>query len=116
MVDDDNTVLESMGSLISAQGFEVTLADGGQKALEILASGATFDLVILDVNMPVIDGREVHRKVRRVFPDLPVLLYSGLVDSDLISLVENSPHTMLISKPPKYEVLMDSISGLLAGA
>jgi CheY-like chemotaxis protein len=94
----------------------VTLAEGSQKALELLASAATFDLVVLDVNMPGIDGREVHRKVRRVFPDLPILMYSGLIDSDLISVVENSPHTLLISKPAKFEVLMDSMTRLLAGA
>ena|GEM_PF-5151751 len=116
VVDDDAIVLESLGALISSQGFQVTLAEGSQKALELLASAATFDLVVLDVNMPGIDGREVHRKVRRVFPDLPILMYSGLIDSDLISVVENSPHTLLISKPAKFEVLMDSMTRLLAGA
>jgi DNA-binding response OmpR family regulator len=63
-VDDDSTALGALRQILAQKGYDVTTAGNGEDALGILA-GATFDLVILDVVMPGMNGYEVCRTLRQ---------------------------------------------------
>jgi len=76
MVDDEREFLEAVAPALSRRGFDVTLAEDGKVALELL-SARTFDVVVLDVKMPGIDGVEVFRHIKRGIPELPVVLLTG---------------------------------------
>jgi DNA-binding response OmpR family regulator len=73
LVDDDPGVTEHVGAFLERTGYTVTYAADGEAALQRLERGAV-DLVILDVLMPVLDGREVLRRLRRAGNWTPVIL------------------------------------------
>jgi DNA-binding response OmpR family regulator len=64
VVDDDILVLEALEELLTSSGYEVSVAAGGQEALDIVDK-ERFDLLILDVVMPKMTGFDVCREVRK---------------------------------------------------
>ena len=64
IVDDERLVREMVGLLLSARGAEVTAVDGGEAALEVLQR-TTFDVIVVDKNMPGIDGIELIHRIRQ---------------------------------------------------
>jgi len=81
VVDDSATIRGVLSKTLNATpGIRVTAtAANGQKALGILAA-ETFDLVLLDVEMPVMDGLETLRQLRQQHPRLPVIMFSSLTE------------------------------------
>jgi DNA-binding NtrC family response regulator len=76
VVDDEPGVLDYFSRILAAPEYEVHGATGGQEALDKLA-GNGFDMLILDLVMPGMDGMEVLRKVRETRKDLIVLVITG---------------------------------------
>jgi putative two-component system response regulator len=64
VVDDAPDVRFLMKSVLTTAGFDVSEADGGVSALDLLEAGASPDLIVLDVQMPEIDGWETLRRIR----------------------------------------------------
>ena len=75
VVDDDQAIRDSLRRTLVFDGYEVEVATGGAKALSLLRERLA-DLVILDVNMPEIDGLEVARRLRKV-ADIPILMLTA---------------------------------------
>ncbi len=80
LVDDDPSILESLGPFLSRTGFEVLLASDGLEALERIAMDPPA-LIVLDVLMPRLDGRELLRRLRREGNWTPVLLLTQVGES-----------------------------------
>lgn len=78
VVDDDELVLLAIQELLTPLGFSVTPLSSGPEALT-QASGDRFDLVILDVIMPEMDGFEVCQKIRRMdsYAETPILMLTA---------------------------------------
>jgi CheY-like chemotaxis protein len=77
-VDDDPTMLELVAQVLNPLGYKVLLADSGEQALEIAASGQNkIDLLLTDVILPGIKGQELARKMITDYPDVNVLFMSG---------------------------------------
>lgn len=84
VTDDERKIRETIGDYMTAKGFSVTLAENGKRAVE-LAENNEFDLIILDVMMPVIDGIKACREIRR-FSNVPILFLSALgEEGDLLN-------------------------------
>ena len=79
LVDDDPGARLMMRSLLEKEGFDVHEAGEGAKALELLKADPSFSLLILDLSMPGMDGREVLDKIRGSVDTaaLPVLIRTG---------------------------------------
>jgi len=76
MVDDEEEFLVSSSRALSRRGFDVDVALNGVTALELIDK-QKFDIVVLDVKMPDIDGIEVYRQIHEKLPDMPVVLLTG---------------------------------------
>ncbi len=78
VVDDDELVLIAIQELLTPMGLSVTTQSNGSAALE-KASQERFDLVILDVIMPEMDGFEVCRRIRRIdsYSETPILMLTA---------------------------------------
>jgi CheY-like chemotaxis protein len=84
VVDDEPSVRAATQLMVEALGFKVTAAADGPSALESVGAGAgPFDLALLDLTMPRMDGFELLRRLRATQPDLPVVVMSGYVESDI---------------------------------
>jgi two-component system cell cycle sensor histidine kinase/response regulator CckA len=80
MVDDEDLLLTMGETVLTAFGYKVLTANNGQKALELLSDKAkTVDLVITDLVMPAMSGRELVEHIRKASPNTRVLCTSGYV-------------------------------------
>jgi len=77
VVDDELSVGRFMQDLLTQWGLEVALFESAGKALDALAAGEAFDLVITDQTMPGMTGIELARAARALRPRLPIVLYTG---------------------------------------
>jgi CheY-like chemotaxis protein len=78
LVDDDDLVRTGASAVLEALGHRVLDAESGAKALAILRGGATVDVLVTDYAMPGMSGAALIGEVRRMVPDLPVLVMTGL--------------------------------------
>lgn len=80
MVDDEDLLLAMGNTVLSAYGYRVLSANSGQRALEIFSQAPeSVDLVITDMVMPGMGGRELSENLHRISPHTPVLYTSGFV-------------------------------------
>lgn len=80
IVEDDFALSDAFSMTLKASGYDTYIAENGQKALEYLET-ATPDMVLLDVLMPVMDGREFLKRFRNT-QDVPVVVLSNLDGKD----------------------------------
>jgi heterodisulfide reductase subunit A2 len=76
VVDDEMVVRDSLKEWLADEGFSATMAASGEEALECL-SAQTFDAMLLDIKMPGMDGVEVLKKAKDLFPALPVVMMTA---------------------------------------
>ncbi|MDD3731713.1 MAG: response regulator [candidate division Zixibacteria bacterium] len=76
MVDDEKEFLETSARSLSRRDFEVHLAFDGTTALQMLKQDR-YDVVVLDVKMPGLDGVEVFHRIQNQWPEIPVILLTG---------------------------------------
>ena len=108
IVDDEPINLQVLANHLSVQNYTVTQAQSGFEALELLAQGRHFDLIMLDVMMPRVSGYEVCRKIRETYPphDLPVLMLTAKDQvSDLVAGFDAGANDYLTKPFSKEELL-----------
>jgi predicted signal transduction protein with EAL and GGDEF domain/CheY-like chemotaxis protein len=108
LVVDDDFMLRSMAAkTLRHAGFEVSEASSGEEGLERFFEDTAFDLVLLDVMMPGLDGFEVCQKLRASSRGarLPILLLTGLNDTESVDAAYASGATDFISKPINWTLL-----------
>jgi two-component system nitrogen regulation response regulator NtrX len=76
IVDDEPSILQSLGGLLSDEGFGVTTAANGYEALKIIEAESP-DLVLLDIWMPGIDGIETLKEIKQENPNIQVIIITG---------------------------------------
>ncbi len=112
LVDDDELIRESVASVLEILGHTVMVASGGQAALDLLAAGHPADLVILDMNMPGMNGAEALPRILALRPGLPVLMATGYSDEDIAPLIAGHPNVSSIQKPFSMKELKRKLDGL----
>jgi two-component system cell cycle sensor histidine kinase/response regulator CckA len=77
-VDDEEQIVKVCARLLQKFGYEVLTAAGGKQALELVRQhGAKISLVVLDMTMPEMSGRQTYEAMRKIMPGIKVLLCSG---------------------------------------
>jgi DNA-binding response OmpR family regulator len=76
LVDDEASIRLTLGALLQRTGYEVTSADGGEQAMQLLER-QSFDLLLTDLKMPGIDGMQVVAAARERQPDVAVIVLTG---------------------------------------
>ncbi|MBE1298889.1 MAG: PAS domain S-box protein [Alteromonadaceae bacterium] len=113
VVDDEEAVRQLFKDSLAALGYETILAPDGVEALEIFKSQKNnIDLVILDMIMPIMSGKEVYLALRNIDPNVKVMIASGYTaGNSLTEMVELGVATT-ISKPFRLTTLQDRIATL----
>ena len=100
MAEDEPLAAEVIEEGLVEAGFEVLAANDGQEALDLAANGAAFDLLLTDLKMPRLDGKELIAKLRARRPDLPVVVMTGFPPPDgAVSLQAGRGPMRLLTKP-----------------
>lgn len=111
LVDDDDTLRQVLGDYLESKGIEVRLAASGAEALEVLAL-ENFDLMVLDVMMPQMDGLEVLKRTGIDYPSLSVIMLTAVGDEpDRILGLEMGADDYLV-KPVSPRELLARIKAL----
>ncbi len=76
IVDDEPSILQSLLGALTDEGFDVSTTDSGEKALDVLRE-KNFDLLLLDIWLPGMDGLKVLREIKELYPDLVSVVMSG---------------------------------------
>ena len=122
VVDDDPLVCETIEVLLQRQGFDVTLADGGETGLSALES-ATFDLMLVDIFMPHMRGFESIRIFHERAPAIPLIAMSGYAfastaspSPDFLRMALELGATRCLRKPFTPETLLSVVNECLTKA
>jgi CheY-like chemotaxis protein len=116
VVDDDPMVLHALRDTLIADGHTVVAANGGQEGIDTFAAAIendeSFAVVITDLGMPYVDGRQVASAVKNLSPSTPVILFTGW-GRRLITNDDIPPHVdLVLSKPPKLRELRGALAKL----
>ncbi len=111
LVDDIQINRDIIGAFLKAAGHLVTLADSGAEAIR-LATGQQFDVVLMDVRMPKMDGLEATRRIRALpgsLGQMPILALTAHTFPDQVAKCVDSGMDAHIGKPVDYETLIDAV-------
>lgn len=114
VVDDEEAILEITRIILENANYNVSVASDGVQALRIFqTSSPTWKLVITDASMPIMDGPTFAREMRRVAPNIPILLATG--DTTTFANHGKNPDVdALISKPYSTKELLTAVNNLLS--
>lgn len=106
VVDDEESIREIVSSMLSSAGYQTRQAASGLKALEVLDSGAEFELMLSDLMMPDMDGIGLLERSKGNFPDMPVIMVTAVHDiSVALAAIRNGAYDYLL-KPFEREQLL----------
>lgn len=116
VVDDEEIVRTLASSILEDTGCRVLTAADGFEALALAERGdPAIDVVVLDLTMPGIDGAETFRRLREMFPGLPILLSSGHKPDDILARLGTEP-SGFVRKPYRPSDLIEALEVVLAQA
>ena len=111
IVDDSSFVRDYLRHLLGRMGVTCEEAPNGSAALEVLAEQHAFDLMLLDVNMPIMNGLECVKALRRsrLHPAMKVMMVTTEVDNSFISKALHSGADEFLMKPFTPESLREKM-------
>jgi len=109
VIDDDPIVLAGTAAMLEDLGHTATEVDSAEQGLKILQSDASIDLVITDHAMPGMTGTELAKRIRRKWPELPVIIATGYAELP----GELDPSVPRLSKPYRQQDLAAVVAQLI---
>lgn len=113
VVDDEDALRIVLSSELASSGYDVTSASDGEEAVTIIQN-KQFELVLLDIKMPKMDGFEVLKFIKKNFPTVKVIMLTGF--ADLKNAIESKKHGAedFVSKPYDLVDLLTTIERVLS--
>ncbi len=104
LVDDEKEFVQTLKERLSVRGLDAAIAYNGEDALSIVASDPP-DIIVLDINMPGIDGLAVLRHVKQEYPQIEVIILTGHGSRAEKTLADELGVFSYLQKPVNIEVL-----------
>ncbi len=109
VIDDDEKILKIYDELFTPRGFAVTRCPDSTRVVAQLKA-ETYDAALLDIRMPGLEGTDLLPLIKKVRPDLPVILVSAYCDDANAGYYHSLGAFGIIGKPFSHEVLVDTIN------
>jgi len=109
LVDDEESVLRTVGMLFRSEGHEVVPVRESEKAAELIKSSEKFDLLLTDIRMAPIDGMEIIRLARDVRPDMTVVVISAYCSEKTVKQAMALGCTTYVKKPFKTDEVLNAV-------
>ena len=114
VVDDDDLMQCTMQTLLGTLGHTSIPVSGGEEALEWLGAGLEADVVVLDLNMPGLDGAGTLPRIQALRPAVPILIATGRADQAAQDLISAHPGILLLAKPFSIQELQQQLDRLFS--
>jgi PAS domain S-box-containing protein len=119
VVDDESHIREIMKNILHANGYRVALAKNGEEALrlyrEAMKKGNRFDLIVLDLAMPVMDGKTCMKHILELDPDSRILIMTGFGRHHILAANLDKRIKGVLLKPLSMETLLGEIRKAIDG-
>jgi DNA-binding NtrC family response regulator len=109
IADDEPSMRTTLADILADNGFDVSTAENGEAAIEMCEQEA-YDVVLMDVRMPGIDGVEAFRRIRQTLEGVSVILMSAFGDEDLKHDALRDGAIAFLDKPLKLETVIQLIA------
>ena len=109
VVDDEQNMRVALYEALSRGGHEVTVAENGRMALDLLEK-STPDLVVTDIRMPEMDGIEMLQRIKAIHPELPVVIITGYATVETAVEAMKQGAVDYILKPFPVEVIEETVN------
>lgn len=117
IIDDSESVRESIRLTVANAGYEAEVAVDGSDALRLLKNNSSFSLIITDIFMPEIDGIELVEKLKADKPELKIIAFSaggmGLKSSEMLDVAKEMGADLILEKPFTEDQLLSHIKQLI---
>jgi CheY-like chemotaxis protein len=111
VVDDEADIRDTLRALLEKQGYQVTVAANGVEALELMLDQPP-TLVILDLDMPEMDGAETLGFIRKQWNAIPVIIHTGYPEGDLMNRARKVGPFTVLPKPSSPESILAAVRTL----
>jgi signal transduction histidine kinase len=115
VVEDDAIVRELVVQVLEDEGYTICQAENGQRALAIIESGAALDLLVTDVGLPGMNGRQLAEIARARRPGLKILFTTGYAHNAALDGVGAMADVAVLSKPFQLDQLAGKVAAMLGG-
>ena len=108
LIDDEQTLLEYLAKRLLREGFTVKVTFSGEEAVQVAAK-EDYDVAVVDLKMPGMDGTETQRRLKEIQPDLQCIVLTGHggLESSMEGGQDDTFHYLL--KPIEFESLLQAI-------
>lgn len=113
IVEDDDVSFMLLNEFLIDTKAEILHASNGKEAIELYQNNRKIDLILMDIQIPVIDGYEALKKIKELNPDIPIVAQTAFGDVSEESEKRNLKFDGYIPKPIIIEDLFDVIGGIL---
>jgi len=113
LIDDKLEFLKVLSERLRLRGYEVTGVGSGGEALQAVEQ-SPFDVIVLDLVMPVMDGVETLRRLRALDPQAQIIVFSGYATSREVEQALALGATDFLAKPADLDTLMEHINQAIA--
>lgn len=109
VVDDNEDLLETFAMILKRRGFKVETAGNGASAVDKFKE-QDFDVTLMDIVMPEMNGVEAFRKIKEMQPEASIILMTAYSDEDLIKTAKDEGVHRIINKPIRIDKLIELIN------
>ena len=110
VVDDEDAVRKTAASMLKRMGYSVTIAGGGAEAVDVLRENpGRYEIVLMDLTMPRMDGKEAFARMRQIRSDVRLVLMSGFSEQEARSRFTGNDASGFLSKPFDFEELARAV-------
>ena len=114
LAEDEEMLHQVAKKIIESLNYNVISAFDGEEAVSAYKENPSIDLVILDMKMPKMDGKEAFALIKELNPEARIILSSGLsADSEIEMILSSFPNTNFIQKPYRKALLAEMIQSIL---
>jgi PAS domain S-box-containing protein len=113
LVDDNKDVLIYLNRILLDTGINILTARSGFEALEIIKNTSDLDVVVLDMQMPEMNGIEVTKEIRKIRKELPIIAQTAFIFEDDKDIIIEAGCDACLIKPIRKEHLMTVMSGFI---